>query len=287
MTCVLLWLFAVAALVVSGSIDVAMPDPVTEQSIQDCELALQTLKSEHTTCENAVLESQRIVGGKVEGYKAYFTDVENQMKKLEPGIAKLKADVAAKYKEEAEMYAKLTKESKKYSFLKRRVSQTPAELLVDRWLKCDDDKDAAATYLNGCKTKLKTVTLWNDQRTRQYKNKADVYIMRTSRQDEPVRAHYQELARSEASIGRMETQVASLSNEKRELICPLMCQFPACAHGEPGNGGKDLADKTIWGSTGCTHYCSRPFTNQGTRFCGAGAVYTDGAYIDCTGCAPS
>lgn len=282
-----------------------MPDPVTEQSIQDCELALQTLKSDHTTCENAVLESHRIVDGKVEGYKAYLTDAESQMKKLEPGIASLKDNLAAKYKQEAEMYAKLTKESKKYSFLEtdvtglsvsivetqkysfleRRVSQTPAELLIDRWLKCDDDKKAAATYLNGCQTKLKTVTLWNSQRTRQYKNKADVYIMRNSRQDEPVRYHYQELARADASIGRMETQVASLNTEKKELICPLTCQFPACAHGEPGNGGKDLVDKTVWGATGCTHYCSRPFTNQGTRFCGTGAVYTDGAYIDCTACA--
>lgn len=264
-----------------------MPDPVTEQACRDCDLALQTLKSDHSTCEKMVLASQVVVGGKVEGYKSYFADVENQQKKLEPGMAALKSELAAKYKQEAEMYAKLRKESRAYAaaFLNRRVSQTPAEVLTDRWLKCDDDRNAAAVYLNGCNTKLKTVIMWNSQRTRQYKNKADTYIMRTSRMADPINAQFKESARVSASISRMEPQVARLEQNQLELICPLTCQYPACTYGEPANGGIDLVASTVWGSAGCTSYCSRPFTNQGTRFCGSGSVYTDGAHVDCTRCA--
>jgi len=284
----LLWLFVLAAAINTVLIEAAMPDPVTEQACQTCELAVETLNRDRTTCENTILASQQSAGGTIAGFKTYFTDIEGQMKKLEPGMADLKKELDDKYKQEAKMYAELRKESRMTSaaFLNRHRSRTPAELLVDRWLKCDDDRSSAQVYLNGCKTKMKTVEMWDSQRVRMYKDKADNYIMRSSRQADPVNAQFEEKGRLTATIRRMEQQLPALKLENKELLCPTSCTFPSCAPGEPDNGGSALSTSTIWGSgvQGCTRYCSRPFNAEATRFCGDGSVYLDGAYVDCTRC---
>lgn len=86
------------------------------------------------------------------------------------------------------------------------------EVLVDRKMKCEDDQKDATQTLNGCKTKNATVAMWNTQRERQYKDKADVYIMRVSRQSDPLVAQIKEAVRVDASIARMEKQVQELKD---------------------------------------------------------------------------
>ena len=56
--------------------------------------------------------------------------------------------------------------------------------------------------------------------------------------------------------------------------CPSACK---CEPGSAANGGLTL------GSTGmCEAHCSKEF--GGKRYCGSGAGYMDGDFIDCTGC---
>jgi len=56
--------------------------------------------------------------------------------------------------------------------------------------------------------------------------------------------------------------------------CPSACK---CEPGSAANGILTL------GSSGmCEAHCSKEF--GGTRFCGSGAGYMDGDFIDCTGC---
>jgi len=265
----------------------AMPDPVTDNDILVCQQAVKALKTQLTTCEDEIRASQQSVDAKIGGFKSYFADIESQQAKLDPQIADLNTKLTAKYKQEAELHADLRNEvgQNGIAFLQFRAHrQSPAELLVDRWFECDKDRLAAEVYLNGCNTKQKSVTMWNDQRVRTYKNKADVYVMRASRLSDPVMENFKEDARLDATISRMEKQVPMLHAEQKELRCPLSCQMPYCQNGQSDNGGEDVVT-TIYDTSGCTSYCSRPFTNEGVRFCGSGSVYTDGAYVDCTRCA--
>jgi len=264
-----------------------IPDPITEQHCKDCEQALQKLKSDRSLCENDIQRGQVDVSGKIAGFHTYFKDVENQMKKLEPEKAKLESTLSEKYQNEAKLYGELHKEAAMTTaaFLHRRDSRgDPTNQLIDRWLKCDDDRIAAEVGLNGCRTRGKTVQMWNEQRKRQYKDKADVYIMRVSRQADPLSAQLKESDRVSATINRITPQIQTLKTERTEMLCPSSCSFPNCHPGEPANGGVGLADSTLWGTRGCTQYCSRQFGADATRFCGSGDVYLDGANVDCTRC---
>lgn len=87
------------------------------------------------------------------------------------------------------------------------------EVLVDQYMACDDNRQIAQQELDGCNVKAKTVSMWTSQRERQYKDKADVYIMRVSRQADPLNAQIKESARVSDSIARMETQVQDLKDK--------------------------------------------------------------------------
>lgn len=262
----LIWL----ALTVVTLAEAAMPYPVKEQDVEDCNAEIRRLNGEKTQCEDDIVKAQVATGGKVEGYKRYFTDVENQMKNLEPQIADLKTELNAKYAREAELHKELRTASRVTAFsnfLHRddpkaegcpsvcmwpnvhsgdpgnggtllvndrclkyaskvygmgrfcgegasyefgqytRCTGCYEEVLVDQYMKCDDDRKIAQQALNGCKTKAKTVEMWSSARERQYKNKADVYIMRASRLADPLSAQIKESSRASATITRMERQI--------------------------------------------------------------------------------
>lgn len=93
-----------------------------------------------------------------------------------------------------------------------RCSGCLEEVHVDRYMKCEEDRKYAEQELSSCNTKAKTVAMWNTDRQRQYKNKADVYIMRVARQSDPLNAQFKESARVDASIARMEKQVQDLKS---------------------------------------------------------------------------
>lgn len=84
------------------------------------------------------------------------------------------------------------------------------EVLTDRWMMCDDNKKLAQLQLDSCNTKAVTVNMWDLTRQRQYKDKADVYIMRVSRQADPLNAKIRESARVDATISRINRQVQEL-----------------------------------------------------------------------------
>jgi len=277
---------AVAIHVAPGN--AVIPDPLTEQTCTACEQALEKLKAEARLCESTIQQGQVVVGGRIAGFKTYFTDVENQMKKLEPEKAKLAKTLSNQYASEAMVYGDLHKEAAMTTaaFLHRRDSRVyPSDQLIDRWLKCDGDHRGAEVKLNGCRTKAKTVQMWDAQRERQYKDKADVYIMRVSRQADPIRAQLKESARLNATINRITQQTRSLNTERKEMRCPSTCLYPNCVTNPFAPGGANLDDATIWGTTGCTRYCSREFGEAGTRYCGTGTEYTTGASVDCMQCA--
>jgi hypothetical protein len=58
--------------------------------------------------------------------------------------------------------------------------------------------------------------------------------------------------------------------------CPSTCK---CSSAHPSNGGQDVNSDGY-----CHAICSKPYS--GTRYCGQGAAYTEGDYIDCSACAP-
>lgn len=283
-----MWLICIVAAVHVALGDAVIPDPLTEEYCTACEQAVEELKAEERLCESTIHQGQVVVGGRIAGFKTYFTDVENQMKKLEPEKAKLANTLSNQYASEAMVYGDLRKEAAMTTaaFLHRRDSRAdPMDRLMDRWLKCDDDRRGAEVKLKGCRTKAKTVEMWDAQRERQYKDKADVYIMRVSRQTDPLQAQLKESARLNATINRITQQTRSLNTERKEMRCPSTCSYPSCVHGEADNGGSYLDNTTIWGTAGCTHYCSRPYGDAATRYCGTGTAYTTGASVDCTRCA--
>lgn len=265
------WLFLIAAAVHVLWV-AAMPDPVTENDVQACEQGIEALKSQKTVCEAQIKTAQSAASERIASFKKYFSDVESQMKELEPGTADLKSKLAVKYAREAELYRDLHTESRVTSFLHRRAKLTstcpsscyspqtvpgnaanggaqlidgkctkfgskwmglfrfcgegPAyeagqsircqgcleSVLVDQWMQCDDNTKIAQQELDGCNVKAKTTAMWDTQREKQYKDKADVYIMRVARMAEPLKPQIEESARVDASISRMEQQVQDLKD---------------------------------------------------------------------------
>jgi len=350
-------LLAVAAMHIVPT-TATMPDPVTEADCIGCEQALAGLLGQFYVCESDIKRAQETVSGNIAGFKTYFSDVENQMKQLEPEKANLENTLSQNYAEEAKLYGQLRTErleaagatnlecssrttcgtcinylapnsaathvcvwSPKYSsclpyktysneypasdvihtdagypggstcpvslsFLHRRHTRTsPEDLLIDRWLRCDNDRQAAEVKLNGCTTKAKTVQMWDAQREQQYKEKSDVYIMRVSRMTDPLTAKLKESSRLSATIDRITPQIQTLKTERLEMICPAACSFPNCHPGEPSNGGVELATATVWGTRGCTSHCSGYVNSAGIRFCGMGDAYLEGGGVDCLRCA--
>merc|ERR1719329_206450 len=99
--------------------EAAMPYPVKEQDVEACNADIKKLNGEKTQCEDDIVKAQVATGGKVEGYKRYFSDVENQMKNLEPQVADLKTELNAKYARETELHKELRAASRVTAFLHR------------------------------------------------------------------------------------------------------------------------------------------------------------------------
>jgi len=65
---------------------------------------------------------------------------------------------------------------------------------------------------------------------------------------------------------------------KSTAECPALCSATTCAAGNAAQiGGKHITGKF------CNHMCSKKYGSS--RFCGAGAGYTEGDAVDCVGCA--
>jgi len=90
------------------------------------------------------------------------------------------------------------------SFLQIKRRDEPVDLaLVDKWLECDNKRKGLQTQKEGCEVKTQTAAAWNEQRLRQYKDKADVYINRASRQLQPLKAQRAEMSRLADSNDRL------------------------------------------------------------------------------------
>lgn len=286
------WLFIMAALASVTPMESAIPDPVTEQDNEDCEQALQLLKADKDLCEQQIVEAQTAVSEEITGYKKYLTDVENQMKLLEPDIKRLENELSDGYERESELSKEVAKESKNIyvgAFLHRQETRTqegcnslcispmcqpgdPAnggvplvggyctkyaskfygmyqycgeganyehgdyvrctgcleDALLDQYMKCDDDRKIAQEQLDGCRVKAETVEMWNTQRVTQYKEKADVYIMRVSRQADPLMAKITESARVSETVARKEQELQDVKdNLPMELTTTTTTAQPA------------------------------------------------------------
>lgn len=194
----------------------SMPDPVTEQDCRDCEQALESLSVDKADCEKAILKATFKADQSIASMKEYFAKVETQMKELEPGVSDLKKSLAIKHAEEAVAYKELrdAQNLNVQSFLQiRKKSRLPSEeLLVDRWMKCDDNRKSAQVGANACKTRTKTVEMWNTQRIKMYKDKADVYIMRVAKMSDPVTTQTNEVRRVGQTVTRIKAQVQALKD---------------------------------------------------------------------------
>lgn len=212
----MLQLIVLAATFSCAQTEAAIPDPLTEAAITTCEESLESSKKSRADCEAEISKGQLEVTGRIEGMKRHFADVNNQMNDLTPGIADLKNTLSEKYAKEAAVYGDLRNAASLAGamFLHRQQKHSdPAQdSLMDRWMKCDDDLTAAVMQLRSCNTRAKTVKMWDTQREKQYKDKADVYILRVSRQADPVKAQITESNRVSATIGRMEQQVKALNS---------------------------------------------------------------------------
>jgi len=218
----------------------AMPDPLTEKECKACEQALKSSKADRTECESNIQKGQREVGARIAKLKADLAGVESQMKKLQPGTEVLAKSLNKLYAKEADAYKQLHQETAvttAAAFLQRRAhdlrdlsgpkrstgnrsgnnfsaphGNPDDELLVDRWLQCDDNRKAAQLHLDGCRVKAKSVRMWDTQREKMYKDKADVYIMRVSRQADPLSAQIGEASRLGATIARIRQQISAVKD---------------------------------------------------------------------------